>query len=88
MPPPQAAAAAPVVLNIFLGGAAPPTVQMHSAAPPHTHAESSIEGYHLAFDENGIPHNHSEMLWGDYIDKQGRPAVGYHSHDPASGNAQ
>jgi hypothetical protein len=42
----------------------------------------------MSFDENGIPTNHSDMLWGDYIDKQGNPAVGFHSHDPVSGNAQ
>ena len=35
-----------------------------------------VEGYHMTFDANGIPTNHVEMLWGDYIDKQGHPAVG------------
>jgi hypothetical protein len=48
----------------------------------------SLEGYHMSFDESGIPVSHSDMLWGDYLDKQGNPAVGFHSHDPVSGNAQ
>jgi hypothetical protein len=47
----------------------------------------AAEGYHMSFDENGIPISHTDMLWGDYIDKQGNPAVGFHSHDPVSGNA-
>ena len=42
----------------------------------------------MTFDAHGIPVNHTEMLWGDYLDKQGNPAVGWHSHDPVSGNAQ
>jgi hypothetical protein len=62
-------------------------VQVHSGAQP-AQAGGGIEGYHLAVDEHGIPHSHTEMLWGDYIDKQGKPAVGYHSHDPVTGNAQ
>jgi hypothetical protein len=47
----------------------------------------ALEGYHMSFDENGIPISHTDMLWGDYIDRQGNPAVGFHSHDPVSGNA-
>jgi hypothetical protein len=47
----------------------------------------SLEGYHMSFDENGVPIAHTDMLWGDYIDKQGNPAVGFHSHDPVHGNA-
>ncbi len=84
MPPPPSAAAAPAVINIYVGGGAPPTVQVHNQPA----AGGGIEGYHLAVDEYGIPHHHNEMLWGDYIDKQGKPAVGYHSHDPVTGNAQ
>jgi hypothetical protein len=67
----------PIVLNIYLGGG---QVQV-------TQKPSGVAGYHMAFDENGIPHLHHEWLWGDYIDKQGKPQVGYHSHDPATGNA-
>ncbi len=48
----------------------------------------SLEGYHMSFDEMGMPISHTDMLWGDYIDRQGNPAVGFHSHDPAHGNAQ
>jgi len=48
----------------------------------------ALEGYHMTFDENGIPISHEDMLWGDYIDKQGNPAVGFHSHHPVHGNAQ
>lgn len=85
MPPAAASAAAPAVINIYVGGGAPPTVQVHQGGQA---AGSGVEGYHLAVDEHGIPHHHNEMLWGDYIDKQGKPAVGYHSHDPVTGNAQ
>jgi hypothetical protein len=65
-----------VVLNFYFGPPAP--------AP----AAGEVEGYHMAFDANGIPTNHVDLLWGDYIDKQGNPAVGWHSHDPVTGNAQ
>lgn len=74
-----------VVLNFFFGGGPPAALNMSAAYPP---AESGVEGYHMTFDEQGIPVNHTEMLWGDYIDKQGNPAVGFHSHDPTTGNAQ
>lgn len=63
-----------VVLNFFFGPPAPPPEE--------------VEGYHMSFDANGIPTNHVDLLWGDYIDKQGNPAVGWHSHDPVTGNAQ
>ncbi len=47
---------------------------------------------HLTFDEDldgGVaPRNHTERLWGDYLDRQGRPALGWHSHHPDTGNAQ
>jgi hypothetical protein len=65
-----------VVLNFYFGAPA--------AAPP----AAEVEGYHLTFDANGIPTNHVELLWGDYVDRQGNPAVGWHSHDPVTGNAQ
>ncbi len=68
-----------IVLNFFFGG--PPT-------PTATGATTQVEGYHMSFDANGIPTNHTDLLWGDYIDKQGNPAVGWHSHDLVSGNAQ
>jgi hypothetical protein len=74
-----------VTLNFFFAGGPPPAVNMSAAYPP---ADAGVEGYHMTFDEHGIPVNHTEMLWGDYIDKQGNPAVGFHSHDPATGNAQ
>jgi len=73
-----------VTLNFYFSGR-PPAFNMSAAYPP---AEAEVEGYHMSFDEQGIPVNHTEMLWGDYIDKQGNPAVGFHSHDPATGNAQ
>jgi len=90
MPPPAAASAAggaPAVINIYVGAGPAPTVQVHNQTNGSSNG-SGIEGYHLAVDEHGIPHHHTEMLWGDYIDKQGKPAVGYHSHDPVTGNAQ
>jgi hypothetical protein len=43
---------------------------------------------HTTFDGEGAPTNHTDLLWGDYIDKEGKPAVGWHSHDPVKGNAQ
>lgn len=54
----------------------------------HGGHNGEVQGYHMSFDESGIPVNHTDMLWGDYIDKQGNPAVGWHSHDPVTGNAQ
>ncbi|MCA9679573.1 MAG: hypothetical protein H6708_10470 [Kofleriaceae bacterium] len=69
-----------VVLNFYFG---PPGPQANGHA-----AVGAVEGYHMTFDAHGIPVNHTEMLWGDYLDKQGNPAVGWHSHDPVSGNAQ
>jgi hypothetical protein len=73
-----------VVLNFYFQ--APPSASAGAgqAAP----SDQGVDGYHMTFDENGIPVNHTEMLWGDYIDKQGNPAVGWHSHDPVTGNAQ
>lgn len=72
-----------VVLNFFFHAPPPP-----GPAPVSPPSEHSVEPYHMAFDESGIPVNHTEMLWGDYIDKQGNAAVGWHSHDPVTGNAQ
>lgn len=74
-----------IVLNFFFGPGGPglPPSGPHATAQP-----TQVEGYHMTFDAHGIPSNHHEMLWGDYIDKQGHPAVGWHSHDPVSGNAQ
>lgn len=70
-----------VTLNIYVGGP-PPDVAEQPAV------DTGLEGYHMSFNEIGIPVNHTEMLWGDYMDKQGNPAVGWHSHDPVTGNAQ
>jgi len=74
-----------IVLNFFFGPGGPGAP---GAGPHATAAATQVEGYHMTFDSHGIPSNHHEMLWGDYIDKQGHPAVGWHSHDPVSGNAQ
>lgn len=71
-----------IVLNIYIGGAPAPGAEI-AVSPAGT-----VEGYHMTFDATGIPTNHTDMLWGDFIDKQGNPAVGWHSHDPVSGNAQ
>jgi hypothetical protein len=71
-----------ITLNIYVGG--PPADDIaHNEA-----VDTGLEGYHMSFNEIGIPVNHTEMLWGDYMDKQGNPAVGWHSHDPVTGNAQ
>jgi hypothetical protein len=46
---------------------------------------------HVILDEldGGVaPVNHGELLWGDYVDRQGRAAIGWHSHDPVTGNAR
>ena len=86
-----AGASGGMTLNFFFGGAAPPGlggVIAAAGAGAAAPAATGVEGYHMTFDEHGIPTNHSEMLWGDYIDKHGSPAVGWHSHDPVTGNAQ
>ena len=70
-----------VTLNFFFSGAQP-------EAAAQDHHDTGLEGYHMSFNEIGIPVNHTEMLWGDYMDKQGNPSVGWHSHDPVTGNAQ
>jgi hypothetical protein len=64
------------------------TLNFYFGPPTSSSSTSEVEGYHMTFDANGIPSNHVEMLWGDYLDKQGHPAVGWHSHDPVTGNAQ
>ena len=76
-----------VVLNFYFG---PPAAAAHveTAVGMSPSVDSLVEGYHMSFDANGIPTNHVDLLWGDYIDKQGNPAVGWHSHDPVTGNAQ
>jgi hypothetical protein len=47
---------------------------------------------HMVFDDDldagPIPIDHTDMRWGDYIDRHGRPAVGWHSHDRDAGNAR
>lgn len=101
MPPGHTAAPAPsmsvnpgggVVLNFYFQAPPTGTPAAVSVSAPHNAAslstDSGVQGYHMSFDESGIPTNHTDMLWGDYIDKQGNPAVGWHSHDPVSGNAQ
>jgi len=82
-----------VVLNFYFGppAGAAPAAHLETAAgmtPSPDAGIEGIEGYHMSFDANGIPTNHVDLLWGDYIDKQGNPAVGWHSHDPVTGNAQ
>jgi hypothetical protein len=69
-----------VVLNFFFG---PPSGAATEAPPA-----GEVEGYHMTFGATGIPTNHVELMWGDYVDKQGHPQVGWHSHDPVTGNAQ
>ena len=76
-----------VVLNFYFQAPPPgPPGAIDGALTGH--GEAGVEGYHMSFDEIGIPTNHTEMLWGDYVDKQGNPAVGWHNHDPVTGNAQ
>lgn len=80
-----------VVLNFYFQTPPPgaPVGTGHSGSEhAHGQRDGEVQGYHMSFDESGIPVNHSDMLWGDYIDKQGNPAVGWHSHDPVTGNAQ
>jgi hypothetical protein len=92
--PPDHAAAPPASMSLSPGGGV--VLNFYFQAPPLPGAgamqaspsDRGVDGYHMTFDENGIPVNHTEMLWGDYIDKQGNPAVGWHSHDPVTGNAQ
>jgi hypothetical protein len=42
----------------------------------------------FVFDENGAPTYHTDRLWGNYVDKDGKPQVGWHSHDPKTGVAR
>ena len=97
--PPGHAAMPPTSMSINPGGGV--VLNFYFQTPPsgvpgtpggdeHVHSgdDGGVQGYHMSFDESGIPVNHSDMLWGDYIDKQGNPAVGWHSHDPVTGNAQ
>lgn len=85
--PAAAASGGGLTLNIYVTGGPTPQVNVQQAGAPAP-ADDGVEGYHMTFDANGIPVSHTEMLWGDYIDKQGNPAVGFHSHDPVHGNAQ
>ncbi len=77
-----------LTLNIYVSGGPTPQINVQQAGAPAPADDDGVEGYHMTFDANGIPVSHTEMLWGDYIDKQGNPAVGFHSHDPVHGNAQ
>ena len=54
--------------------------------PPQ--APRQVQICHMTFGDDGIPIEHTEMLWGDYVNQQGDPAVGWHSHDPTTGNAR
>jgi hypothetical protein len=45
---------------------------------------------HMVFDDDdggSMPAEHTEPRWGDYLDEHGKPAVGWHVHDPATGKA-
>lgn len=78
-----------VVLNFYFQGPPAAAASGHPGGDlAHGGLKAEVQGYHMSFDESGIPVNHTDMLWGDYIDKQGNPAVGWHSHDPVTGNAQ
>lgn len=48
----------------------------------------SVAHAHMTYDDAGIPVQHIEMRWGNYVDRQGDPAIGWHSHDPVTGNAR
>jgi hypothetical protein len=85
VPPPPASASATttiptpggtVVLNFFF--AQPGATQ--------TVATESVEGHHMVL-EHGIPTLHTDLMYGEYIDKHGASQIGWHSHGP-HGNAQ
>lgn len=86
--PPGHAAGPPASMTVNPGGGVVFNFYFQASPPPGPSVADGVQGYHMTFDENGIPVNHTDMLWGDYIDKQGNPAVGWHSHDPVTGNAQ
>jgi hypothetical protein len=76
---------------------APPAPAPAPAAAPadaatRVHPDDDFGAKHLVFDDfdGGVPapHDHHELLWGNYIDRHGRPAAGWHSHHPETGNAQ
>jgi hypothetical protein len=92
-----------VALSVGAGacGTAEPMTPGHPAAAraldaaPAPAAVPDAQGYrdkHLVFDDEldggPVPQAHADLRWGNYIDREGRPAVGLHSHDPATGNAR
>ncbi len=69
-----------------------PVTTVEADAATRVHPAEDFGEKHLVFDDfdGGVPapQAHREKLWGNYIDKQGHPAAGWHSHDPEIGNAQ
>jgi hypothetical protein len=50
-----------------------------------------IKNYVMDEDDAGAraPSNHRDLLYGPYLDKKtGKPLIGWHSHDPVTGNAR
>ncbi len=72
--------------------AAPVDAGVGADASRRRHPGEDFATKHMVYEEDedgGVaPADHHEMLWGDYIDKRGKPAVGWHSHHPATGNAR
>jgi hypothetical protein len=65
-----------------------PADASHRTHPGPDAGADELAQKHMTFDEKAAPINHTELLWGDYVDKQGKPAIGWHSHDPVVGNAR
>jgi hypothetical protein len=80
-PPATPLDASPAPLD---AGAAP------SDASPRVHPAPGQK--HMSFDDDpdagSVPQDHADRLWGDYVDREGKPSVGWHSHDPVTGNAR
>jgi hypothetical protein len=72
-------------------GPAPVDAGVAADASLRAHPGSDYGTKHITFDDvdGGMaPVNHTELLWGEYIDRRGRAAIGWHSHDPVTGNAR
>lgn len=86
----RARSAAPRDAAVPMGADAAAAVEPPVAAPLGDLDNGGNKHMTFAVDLDGgtVLVEHKEMQWGDYLDRQGRPAVGWHSHDPATGNAQ